>query len=96
MRTNYGIIQHYCGMHKRTSKDVRKAILEILKDGRSHSLGDLERKTGTNWQSVRNHVEDLLLFNAIKKEKYEKHYQNKRPYIEITITKEGLELLKKL
>lgn len=83
-------------MHKRTFKEVRKVILEMLKDGKPHSLGDLERKTGTNWQSVRNHIGDLLLFNAIKKEKYEKHNQNKRPYIEITITKEGLELLKKL
>ena len=83
-------------MSKRTSKEVRKAILEILKDGNPHSLGDLERKVGTNWISVRTHCDDLLLFNAVIKKEFQKHDQNGRPYIEVTITKIGSELLKKL
>ena len=83
-------------MSKRTSKEVRKAILEVLKDGVPHSLGDLERKVGTNWKTIRNHCDDLILFNAITKNKFKKHDQNGRPYIEVAITKVGLELLKKL
>lgn len=83
-------------MPKRTSKEVRKAILEILKDGNPHSLGDLERKVGTNWKTIRTHCDDLLLFNAIIKKEYGKHDQNGRPYVEVAITKTGLELLKKL
>ena len=75
---------------------VRKAILEALRDGKPHSLGDLERKTGTNWLSVRKHVDDLILFNAVTKKEFPKHDQNGRSYIEVTITKEGLFLLKKL
>ncbi len=77
-------------------QEVRKAILEALRDGKPHSFGNLERKTGTNWLSVRKHVDDLILFNAVTKKEYLKHDQNGRPYIEVTITKEGLSLLKKL
>ncbi len=83
-------------MSKRTTKEVRKDILEALKDGKPHSLGDLERKTGTNWQSLRSHVDDLVLFDAVGKKDFARHDQNGRSYIEITITKEGLALLKKL
>ncbi len=83
-------------MSKRTFKEVRKAILEVLNDGKPHSLGDLERKVGTNWKTVRTHCNDLLLFSAITKKEFKKHDQNGRPYIEVTITKTGLELLNKL
>lgn len=52
-------------MAKRTSQDVRKAVLEVLIDGKIHVYGDIERKTGTNWESVRNHCRDLELFGAV-------------------------------
>ena len=83
-------------MPKRTTKELRKAVLEALNDGKSHSLGDLERTTGSNWLSVRNHVDDLILFSAVTKKEFAKHDQNGRPYVEVTITKEGLALLKRL
>jgi len=73
-------------MAKRTSKEVRKSILKALSDGKEHTYGDLERKANTNWQSVRDHCDDLKLFNAVTITK-----ENK-----IKITKEGLKLLKKL
>ena len=83
-------------MPKRTTKEVRKAVLEALKDGKPHSLGDLERKTGSNWISIRNHVDDLLLFSAVTKKEFARHDQNGRPYVEVTVTKDGLALLRKL
>ena len=82
-------------MVKRTSKEVRTAILEVLKDGKPHSLGDLERKTGSNWKSIRNHVDDLVLFKAVSKREFKRHDQNGRPYVEVVISKEGLSLLKR-
>ena len=72
-------------MTKRTHDEIRKAILKVLNDGKEHAYGDLERKVNTNWQTVRNHCKDLLLFNAILIS------ENR-----IKITKEGRELLKKL
>lgn len=47
---------------KRDHKEVRKAVLKVLNDGKPHSYGDLERTVNTNWRTIRDHVEDLVLF----------------------------------
>ena len=73
-------------MVKRTAKETRKAILNALNDGKEHAYGDIERKANTNWQTVRNHCDELMLFNAVTISKDNK----------VKITKQGLELLKKL
>ena len=41
-------------MAKRTSLDMKKAILEVLNDNEFHSYVDLERKVNTNWKTIRN------------------------------------------
>jgi predicted transcriptional regulator len=51
---------------KRTHKEIKKEIRKALSDGQEHSYGYLERKVNTNWQTIRNHCEDLELFNAIQ------------------------------
>jgi predicted transcriptional regulator len=70
---------------KRTHKEVKHSILKVLSDGKDHAYGDIERKANTNWQTVRDHVEDLELVSAVT-------ISDDR----IKITKYGLELLKKL
>ncbi len=62
-----------------------KAILESLKDGKSHSYGELERKVDTNWQTVRDHCDDLRLFGCIEL------LDDK-----VKITRLGLDILKKI
>jgi predicted transcriptional regulator len=71
---------------KRTRKEVRKAILKALNDSKAHAYGDIERKANTNWQTVRDHCEDLLLFEAITISKDNK----------VKITEQGITLLKKI
>ncbi len=71
---------------KRTSRQTRKAILEALKDGKEHSYSYIERKADTNWESVRNHCKDLLDFEAVMISKDDK----------VKITRQGIDLLKKL
>jgi len=71
---------------KRTYKEVKKAILKALSDGKWHSYGYLERKANTNWQTVRNHCEDLELFNVVEISKEGR----------VKITKIGLSVLKKI
>ena len=53
-------------MTKRTNKEVRKAIFNTLKDKKLHSYGDLERKVNTNWKTIRDHIEYMLLFEAVE------------------------------
>jgi len=72
-------------MTKRTVQQVRKAILKALNDGETYSYGYLERKVNTNWQTVRNHCNDLLLFKAVL-------INNDK----VKITKVGREILKKI
>lgn len=71
---------------KRTRKEVRKAILEVLKDGKEHSYGELERRVNTNWQTIRDHCEELQLFEALEVSKGDK----------VKIAKKGREILKKI
>lgn len=71
---------------KRTRKEVMKAILKILSDGKEHSYGDLERRVNTNWNTIRDHCEELELFEAVIVSKSNK----------IKITERGLEILDKI
>jgi len=72
-------------MPKRTHQEIRKTILKALIDGKECTYGSLERKVNTNWQTIRKHCKDLLLFDAVT-------ISNDK----IKITKDGRELLKKL
>ena len=71
---------------KRTHKEVAKAILKVLLDGKEHAYGDLERKANTNWQTVRDHCEYLELFDSV-----EISEENK-----VKITDFGVKVFKKL
>ncbi len=53
-------------MVKRTNREIRKSIFNILKDNKAHFYGDLERKVNTNWKTIRDHIEYMELFYAIK------------------------------
>ena len=57
---------------KRTIKEVIKAILNSLTNGKECSYGYIERKANTNWQTVRNHCEILEAFEAISISKEDK------------------------
>jgi len=71
---------------KRTRKEVRKAILNVLSDGKEHSYGELERRANTNWQTIRDHCEELQIFEVLEISKEDK----------VKITKKGREILKKI
>lgn len=73
-------------MTKRTAQEVRKAILEVLADGKEHTYGEIERKANTNWETVRNHCADLKLFGAVVVSSEDK----------VKITKQGREFLKRV
>jgi len=69
---------------KRTSIEIKQAILEVLSDNIFHSYVDLERKVNTNWLSIRNQCRELNIFEAIKIQ------ENK-----VKITEKGQYFLKK-
>lgn len=73
-------------MVKRTFLQIMYEILNVLSDGKIHSLSNLEKKVNTNWQTIRLHCKNFELFEAINKE------QNNS----IKITLIGLKTLNKL
>jgi len=58
----------------------RKEILSVLKDGKSHTFAELERKVNSNWETIRNHCKELEIFNIITIEKKTSHERNNKPY----------------
>lgn len=53
-------------MTKRTFKEIRNQILAELKKVKECSYGYLERKVNTNWQTVRDHIENLEFFKVVE------------------------------
>ena len=83
-------------MSGRTSLQIKKEILSLLQDGKPHSFAELERKVNSNWQTIRTHCKELEIFNCIRIEQKESHSRNNKPYFEVSIKKEGLEILKRI
>ena len=81
---------------KRSSQQIKKNILQILKAGKSYSYAELERKINTGYRSILNNCKELEVFGAIEIEKISKHEANGKPYFQVSITNNGREILKKL
>lgn len=67
-------------------REIKREIIRVLSDGKEHTYGNLERKVNTNWETVRNHCEELILFEVIVICKDNK----------LKITKYGIRISKKL
>jgi len=83
-------------MSGRTSLQIKKQILNVLKDGKMHSYAELEKRVNSNWQTIREHCKELEIFECVAIEHKESHQKNNKPYTEISITKNGLKTLDKL
>ncbi|MEK6891931.1 MAG: hypothetical protein AABX25_01975 [Nanoarchaeota archaeon] len=67
-----------------------------MKDGKSYSYAELERKTNTGYRSIVDNCQELEVFGAITIEKISKHEANGKPYFQVSITNYGRDVLKKL
>jgi len=81
-------------MSKRSSFDIKKKILNLVKF--THlTFAQLERKTNTGYNTIKNNCNELESYEFIKIKKKEKHPKSGRPFFEIEITDKGQEFLKK-
>ena len=53
-------------MVKRTFREIRNQVLKEIKKVKECSYGYLERKVNTNWQTIRDHVENLEFFGVVE------------------------------
>ncbi len=66
-------------MSRRTALDIKKKILEILKNG-AMTPRELETKINTNNQTIQTQLKELEFFNKVKIERHQRSQKNGRPY----------------
>ena len=72
-------------MKRREGLDIKKKILQILKENGEMSLGEIERKTNTNNLTVLNHIKELEFFEKVKIIKHKKNEKTGRPYTTVKL-----------
>jgi len=70
---------------RRKALDIKKKILEILKNEKEVSLRELETKVNTNDKTLKTQIEELEFFNKVVKIKHNRNSKNGRPYTTIKL-----------
>ena len=81
-------------MVKRSSYEIKETILHCVKEGPT-TYAQLERKVNTGFRSVKANCEELMFFGQVDIKLIDKNPSNGRPYHMISITKEGLNSIKR-
>jgi len=72
-------------MLRRSGLDLKKKILQILKENGEISLGEIERKTNTNNLTILNHVQELEFFGLVEITRHSKNEKTGRPYTSVKL-----------
>jgi len=80
-------------MIKRSSFDIKKKILSLVKSS-PLTFAQLERKTNTGYNTIKNNCDELELYGFVNIEKKEKHPKSGRPFYQVKITNKGREFLR--
>ena len=74
-------------MKRRRGLELKKKIIQVLKENKEISLGEVERKTNTNNLTILNHIEELEYFNLVEIIKHKKNSKTGRPYTSVKLKK---------
>lgn len=66
-------------MARRSGLDIKKAILEVLKDG-PKAISELERKVNTSDRVIKRHVVELEYLGLVKRVTHPKSKNTGRPF----------------
>lgn len=72
-------------MNRRGGLEIKKKIIQILKENGEMSLGELERKTNANNVTILNHVKELEFFGKVEILKHAKNPKTGRPYTSVRL-----------
>lgn len=70
---------------RRKALDIKKQILKVLKDHGEMSLRELDIKVNTNYQTIRDQVEELEFFGLVEIVHHEKNPKTGRPYTTVKL-----------
>ncbi|VVB79963.1 Uncharacterised protein [uncultured archaeon] len=71
---------------RRSSLDIKKAILTVLKKEGEVSLRELDIKVNTNYKTIREQVKELEFFKQVEIIKHEKSEKTGRPFTSVKLT----------
>jgi predicted ArsR family transcriptional regulator len=66
-------------MTRRDGLNIKKKILQVLKENGEMSLGEIERKTNTNNLTIISHLRELEFFGFVEIIKHNKNQKTGRP-----------------
>ena len=72
-------------MSRRTSLDIKKEIIKVLKSYGEMSLRELDIKVNTNYKTIREQLMELEYFGKVMLIKHNKHKVNGRPYTSVKL-----------
>ena len=72
-------------MKRRSGLDIKKKILQVLKENGETTLGELERKTNTNNLTILVHIKELEFFGLVEVIKHKKNSKTGRPYTSVKL-----------
>jgi len=70
---------------RRSSLEIKKRILEILKKEGELALRELESKVNTNFETIKTQIEELIFFDKVIVMKHQKNLKNGRPYTTVKL-----------
>ena len=70
-------------MKKRKPLDIKKKILQVLKDNKELSLRELDIKVNTGYQTIKDQIEELEFFGLVEIIKHKKSEKTGRPYTSV-------------
>ena len=70
---------------KRKPLEIKKKILQILKEKKELSLRELDIKVNTSYQTIRDQVEELEYFDLVEVIKHKKSEKTGRPYTSVKL-----------
>ena len=72
-------------MKRRIGLDIKKKILQILKQEGEVSLGELERKTNSNNLTILSHIKELEFFGKVEVIKHKKSEKTGRAFTSVKL-----------
>jgi len=72
-------------MKRRSGLELKKKILQILRDNGELTLGEIERKTNTNNKTILSHIKELEFFEKVEVIKHKKNPNTGRPYTSVKL-----------
>ena len=70
-------------MTRRIALDIKKKIIELLKEKGEMSIRELETKVNTNHKTMLAQIKELEFFGLVEVVHYEKNDVNGRPYTNV-------------